>query len=105
MTDINFLLNKANPNFLTAMIAENFQKLRISQNLTQSNLAERSGVSLSSLKRFEQKAEISLSSLLKLAISLEATEAFGNLFSETKINSIDDFLDKKKKNERKRVRR
>ncbi len=105
MTDIDFLLNKSDSKFLLEKIATNFQKMRISKKFTQSDLAQRSGVSLSSLKRFEQKAEISLSSLLKLAITLDVTDAFENLFAETKIDTIEDFLYKKKTKKRKRVRK
>ena len=105
MNDIDFLLNKHNPKLLSQNIASNLQKLRISQNLTQTDLSERSGVTLSSLKRFEQKAEISLAHLLKLAISLDALEGFENLFTQTKIDSIDNFLEQKEKKEKKRVRK
>ncbi len=105
MTDIDFLLNKHNPQQLSQNIAENLQKLRISLNLTQNELSERSGVTLSSLKRFEQKAEISLIHLLKLAISLDSIDGFENLFTQTKIESIDDFLEQKNKKEKKRVRK
>ena len=105
MTDIDFLLNKHNPKQLSQNIAKNLQNLRISQNLTQNDLSERSGVTLSSLKRFEQKAEISLTHLLKLAISLDSIDGFENLFTQTKIDSIDDFLEQKNRKEKKRVRK
>lgn len=105
MTDIDLLLNQNNPNYLARKIAENSKKKRISCNFTQQELAERSGVSLSSLKRFEQKAEISLTSLLKIAIALDETETILSLFTETKATSIDDYLKENTLKEKQRVRK
>jgi transcriptional regulator with XRE-family HTH domain len=51
-------------------LAENHKKLRKQKGLSQSELAERSGVSLGSLKRFETKGQVSLESLLKLVFVL-----------------------------------
>ena len=44
--------------------------------LTQQQLADKSGVSLGSLKRFERTGEISLSSSLKLALVLDSLKDF-----------------------------
>lgn len=44
--------------------------------LTQEGLAQRSGVSLGSLKRFEHTGQISLESLLKLALVLGCLDDF-----------------------------
>lgn len=49
--------------------------------MTQIELAERSGVSLGSLKRFEQTGKISFESLLRLAHILGRLEEFEVLFS------------------------
>ena len=77
-------------------IAQNMRNLRLGRELTQKGLAERSGVSLSSLRKFEQKGSISLESFLKLALTLgcmdkliTATEPMESNFS-----SIDDVLAK-----------
>ena len=48
-------------------LAEKHRVLRKQAGLTQSELANRSGVSLGSLKRFELTGQIALESLLKLA--------------------------------------
>ncbi len=78
-------------------IAENIRDLRIEKGFTQEGLSKRSGVSLSSLRKFEQKGAISLESFFKLAMVLgnlekfiEATKPSGNHFS-----SIDDVLNNK----------
>jgi len=105
MTDIDLLLNQNNPNYLAQKIAEKSKQKRIKLNLTQKELAERSGVSLSSLKRFEQKAEISLSSLLKIAIVLDDSENFANLFSDTKPETLDDYIKENSEIKKQRVRK
>ena len=105
MTDIDLLLNRYNPHLLASKVAENSKKMRILHNFTQKELAERSGMTLSSLKRFEQKGEISLSNMLKIAISLDATDGFEKLFLNKEANTLDEFLDEKNVKERKRVRK
>ena len=52
-------------------IAQKIVRLRKRKKITQKQLAVRSGVSLGSLKRFEQSGEISLQSLTKIAIALD----------------------------------
>lgn len=78
-------------------IAENLQKLRLQNGLTQEGLAKRSGVSLSSLRKFEQKGTISLISFLKLSMVLDCLE---NILNATKLpnkeyTSIDEVLSDK----------
>ena len=78
-------------------LKENFKSRRLSFDLTQEGLANKSGVSLGSLKRFESTGQISLESLLKLAFILECLDDFLHIAGERKqsINSIDDLLKKK----------
>ena len=51
-------------------LAHHARQLRLGMELTQKELAERSGVALSSLRLFEQKGEISLASYVKLQLVL-----------------------------------
>jgi transcriptional regulator with XRE-family HTH domain len=51
-------------------LARRFKARRLTLNLTQEGLAARSGVSWSSLKRFERTGLIALDALLKLALVL-----------------------------------
>ena len=62
-------------------IAARAQARRLLLNISQKELAARSGVSLGSVKRFETSGEISLSSLLSIATVLNDLEAFAQLFS------------------------
>ena len=61
-------------------IAERAKLKRLEQNLTQEGLALRSGVSLGSIKRFERSGEISLKSLIDIALALGCLEDFSALF-------------------------
>ncbi len=71
-----------------------FKKQRKTLGYTQQELANRSGVSLGSLKRFEGSGQISLESILKLALVLECLEDFEEICNEKeKIpQSIEDLL-------------
>lgn len=62
-------------------IAARAKDKRLQQNLTQEGLAARSGVSLGSIKRFERTGEISLKSLIDIALSLGCLDDFENIFA------------------------
>ncbi|MEA2028538.1 MAG: helix-turn-helix transcriptional regulator [Campylobacterota bacterium] len=64
------------PSDIMLELSTRFRKRRKTLGYSQKELATRSGVSLGSLKRFEQSGEISLESLLKLAVILECLEDF-----------------------------
>jgi len=104
LDDNDIILDDFNPQAIAAKLAIKMRKIRLSQNLTQKTLARRSGVSLGSLKRFENKHKISLEHLLQLALALDALDAFHNLFPENDFQSIDEIINKKKSKERKRGR-
>jgi len=78
--------------------------IRLAMGLTQAGLATRAGVSLPTLRKFEQKGQISLESFLKLLIVLDRLEAVVNAFepSEQVFASIDDVLKTDKKSTPKR---
>ncbi|RUT78731.1 helix-turn-helix domain-containing protein [Ancylomarina longa] len=68
------------PTEVSKALAERHKTLRKQLNLSQSEMAERSGVSLGSLKRFETTGKISLESLLKLAHLMSRLGDFENVF-------------------------
>lgn len=76
------------PGEIAQTLAERTRKLRLLQNLSQTGLAERAGVSLGSLKRFERTGQISLDSLIRIAIVLEALEPLQTWFEPPPANSI-----------------
>jgi transcriptional regulator with XRE-family HTH domain len=73
-------------------IADRMVRLRKRKKISQKELAARSGVSLGSLKRFEQRGEISLQSFTKLAIALEVEGALEALFCEVPFGSIEEVI-------------
>ncbi|MBB6144325.1 transcriptional regulator with XRE-family HTH domain [Silvibacterium bohemicum] len=64
-------------------IAGRFKSRRLAMNLTQRELSARSGVTLSSLKRFEREGLISLDALLNLALVLECLDDFEKLAGQS----------------------
>lgn len=100
----NYLLDEFNPKHLAKKIVGNLRNRRIELNITQEDLAKRSGISLGSLKRFENKFEISLKNLLLLAVALNSTGEFKTLFAQKQYSSIDEIVVTKKKKTRKRAR-
>lgn len=85
-------------------IAQQMQAKRLALNFSQKTLAERSGVSLSVLKKFERTAKISLESFLKLALVLDFLEKLHGVFDQLaseRFKSMDELL---KDNTRKRGR-
>ncbi len=78
-------------------IAQKAKAKRRSLKITQTALAERSGVSLGSVKRFERTGEISLSHLLKIAMVLNCLGDFSELFKKPEYTSIEEILNEKDK--------
>jgi transcriptional regulator with XRE-family HTH domain len=88
-------------------IAENCRSQRLAIGLTQRSLAERSGVALPTLRKFEQKGLISLESFLKLQMVLGGLENIIKSIEPNKseFSSIDEVLEANKKPMRKRGNR
>ncbi|MCB9689736.1 MAG: helix-turn-helix transcriptional regulator [Alphaproteobacteria bacterium] len=77
---------------LVGAVAQRARRLRLDRNLTQQELAERAGMSLSSLRRFERTGEIAFLSLVRVAMALDASDGLGALFPE-QVRSLDDLLE------------
>lgn len=71
--------------------------MRKRKKITQKQLAARSGVSLGSLKRFEQIGEISLQSLTKIAIALDVENELEGLFDNVPFASIEEIINEQTK--------
>lgn len=65
-------------------VAVRFKARRLDLNLTQRELSLRSGVTWSSLKRFEREGLIALDSLLNLALVLDCLSDFNKLAAEVR---------------------
>ena len=64
------------PSEMQQQIKDIMKQKRKALRLTQSELGHKSGVSLGSVKRFEQSGKISFESLLQLAFVLECLDDF-----------------------------
>ncbi len=75
-------------------LIDNVRERRLQMNLTQEGLAERSGVPLPTLRKFEQKGLISLDSFLKLLLVVGGLEEMVDAIKpkENSFKSIDDVL-------------
>ena len=82
------------PRDIMIEMRDKFKRRRKSLKLTQSQLSTRANVSLGSLKRFESIGQISLDSLLKLALVLECLEDFERICEkrDERLKSIEDVL-------------
>ena len=90
-------INIQTPEAVMKLLRDKLKIKRLSLKLTQEGLAKRSGVSFGSIKRFENSAEISLRSLLKVALVLECLDDFLTIADpkQNEINSIDELLKSK----------
>jgi transcriptional regulator with XRE-family HTH domain len=86
----NYSISKV-PSQIQMELAKKFRDLRKYKKFSQQELATKSGVSLGSLKRFEQTGRISLASILQLAHLFNRLEDFDLVFK------LDDDLEKVKK--------
>lgn len=89
-TSFSFL--RKTPPEIERQIAERIRVIRKRRKISQQKLSELSGVSLGSLKRFEQSGEISLLSLIKIAIALDISEELERLFADAPPLSIEEII-------------
>lgn len=74
-------------------IAKRFVMIRKNRKISQRRLSEISGVSYASIRRFEKTGDISLASLVKLALALQLYDDLDNLFKERKeYKSIEEVI-------------
>ncbi|MDF3055336.1 MAG: family transcriptional regulator [Gammaproteobacteria bacterium] len=86
------------PHEVAIHIAKQAQAKRLALNLSQKTLAQRSGVSYGTLKKFERSGQISLESLLKIALTLGVMETFEDLFPHLRseqVISLDQLINDK----------
>ncbi len=72
-------------------LAARFRLRRKEMKFSQVKLAQCSGVTYSSIRRFEQTGEISLHSLVKLANAIGCLADFEELFKHEIITSVKDY--------------
>jgi transcriptional regulator with XRE-family HTH domain len=73
--------------------------------LQQRELASRAGVTVGTIRRFEQTGRASMESVIRIAHALRAEEAIERLFAEPQYATLDAALAAPQAAERQRVRR
>jgi transcriptional regulator with XRE-family HTH domain len=81
------------PSDILKSTAMNVSLLRKEMSLTQHDLAEKSGVSYGSIKRFERFGKISFESLLKIAEALNRLDEFETLFVPSGSKELEKLFD------------
>ena len=80
-----------------AEIAKRFISIRKSKKVSQQRLSILSGVAYASIRRFEKTGDISLSSLVKIALALQLYDDLDNLFkNHQEYTSIEEIINDQK---------
>lgn len=76
---------------ITEQLVYREKQRRKKMHLSQKDLADKSGVSYASIRRFESIGEISFNSLLKIANALDCLEDFNSVFKMPAVKSLKDY--------------
>lgn len=86
-------LDLSPPSDVAAELGARLRDRRLALDLTQAGLAERSGVPVGTLRKFERTGQISLLSFIRLAMTVGDDAALGGLLQpQTRYGSIEDVL-------------
>ncbi len=86
----NYILDNADD--IARGLADDFRKRRVEKNLTREQVAEKSGVAVSNIVRFEQKGLISLKNLIGIAMAVGYTSEIKSIFSEPKYSTMEELM-------------
>lgn len=81
---------------LNQKLADRVRNIRRRRSISQQKLADMSGVSYGSIKRFEQTGQISLLSLTRIAMALDIAGELRNLFTEVPYQDIQEVINENK---------
>ncbi len=73
-------------------LAERVKNIRKRRKITQAELSTQSGVSLGSIRRFEQSGQISLLSLTKLSLALDCGDQIRDMFTDIPYRDIQEVI-------------
>lgn len=104
MIYIKFIPGITRSEDIVAEYASRIKQRRLEKNLSRSKLAEISGVSPATIRKFEDDSKISLESFLAMAISLGYSEELLALLATPKYETINDLEQIKSNENRKRGR-
>jgi transcriptional regulator with XRE-family HTH domain len=77
------------------MVGARARELRLERSLRQSDLADAVGVTLATIRRFEQTGKVGFDVVVGAAIALGAEAEFARLFSIPDVRSIDEIIQRK----------
>ena len=81
---------------LDKKIADRVRLIRKRHSISQEKLAQISGVSFGSVKRFETTGQISLLSLTRIAMALDMADDLRQLFTEVPYRNIQEVINENK---------
>lgn len=84
-------------------LANDFRARRIEKNLTREQVAEKSGVAVSNLVRFEQKGLISLKNFISIAMTMEYTAEIKGIFEQPKYSTMEELTQIRKNSGKKKA--
>ena len=77
---------------LDQKLARRVRNIRKRRSISQEKLAQMSGVSYGSIKRFEASGQISLISLTKIAMALEIADELRTIFTQVQYKDIQEVI-------------
>jgi transcriptional regulator with XRE-family HTH domain len=86
------LYSSYSPTELCRAVAERARAVRLSLGMRQRDLAERAGVPLPTLKRFETTGRAGFETVVRIALALGAEREFEALFPPRDARSLDEIL-------------
>lgn len=81
---------------LDQKLAGRVRNIRKRRSISQKKLADMSGVSYGSIKRFEATGQISLLSLTKIAIALDIADDLRSIFTQIPYRTIEEVINERK---------
>ena len=89
------LFTLKSPTEIVCLVGLKIKARRRFLKLSRRALSEKSGVSMQTLARLENKGIATLSMVVKVAIALESIDTFADLFKNPPAKSLDEFYRKK----------
>ncbi|PRA32037.1 helix-turn-helix domain-containing protein [Pseudomonas poae] len=94
---MSFMYLLSSPAEIAREVGENAKARRLSKNLSRKTLAEKSGISESTIKRFELTGVVTLQALILIATALDELAGVTHLFKSESPNSYDELKNAKRK--------
>ena len=86
------------PSDIAKNLADKVKNVRKRRKITQEQLAARSNVSYSTLRKFERTGQISLTSFVKLVMELGFASDFDDILSKPLYNSLEEVVNERNQN-------